>query len=83
MAPERHPIPNCRQASLLTKTSWDSGLLTSARGSQPEINSPEETHGTPERVHRLYTQKTAAGTGEVISRSPHLGATALAKHLVT
>ena len=23
-APERHPLPNCKQASLLTKTSWDS-----------------------------------------------------------
>ena len=31
MAPERHPIPNCKQTSLLTKTSWDSGWLTSAR----------------------------------------------------
>ena len=28
-APERHPIPNCKQTSLLTKTSWDFGRLTS------------------------------------------------------
>ena len=28
------------------------------RGSQPEISSPEETNGTPEKVRRLYTQKT-------------------------
>ena len=25
---------------------------------QPEISSPEETHGTPEKAHQLYTQKT-------------------------
>ena len=30
VAPERHPLPNCKQTSLLTKTSWDSGRLTSA-----------------------------------------------------
>ena len=24
-APERHYLPNCKQASLLTKTSWGSG----------------------------------------------------------
>ena len=30
MAPERQPIPNCKQTSLLTKTSWDSGQSTSA-----------------------------------------------------
>ena len=29
-APERHPLPNCKQTPLLTKTSWDSGWLTSA-----------------------------------------------------
>ena len=31
VAPERHPIPNCKQISLLTKTSWDSGWTTSTR----------------------------------------------------
>ena len=30
MAPGRHPIQNWKQTSLLTKTSWDSGRLTSA-----------------------------------------------------
>ena len=30
-APERHRISNCKQTSLLTKTSWDSGGSTSAR----------------------------------------------------
>ena len=29
VAPERHYLPNCKQASLLTKTSWDSGRSTS------------------------------------------------------
>ena len=28
-ASERHPVPNCKQTSLLTKTSWDSGQSTS------------------------------------------------------
>ena len=30
-APERHPIPNCKQTLLLTKTSWDFGRSTSTR----------------------------------------------------
>jgi len=30
VGPERHHLPNCKQASLLTKTSWGSGWLTSA-----------------------------------------------------
>ena len=30
-ATERHPLPNCKQAPLLTKSSWDSGWLTSIR----------------------------------------------------
>ena len=52
-APERHHLPNCKQASLLTKTSWDSGRSTSPEGSQPEISSPEETHNTSEKVCML------------------------------
>ena len=57
-APDRHAIPNGKQTSLLTKTSWDSGLSTSARRVEPEISSPEETHGTPEKAPRLYTHQT-------------------------
>ena len=30
-APERQSLPNCKQALLLTKTSWDFGWLTLAR----------------------------------------------------
>ena len=29
-SPERHPIPNCKQTSLLSKTSWDSRRSTTA-----------------------------------------------------
>ena len=57
-APERHHLPTCKQASLLTKTSWDSGWSYPLGGSQPEISSPEETHGTPKEVRLFYTQKT-------------------------
>ena len=31
LAPERHHLPDCKQASLLTKTSWDSGWSTPTR----------------------------------------------------
>ena len=58
VAPERHHLPNCKQASLLTKTSWDLDSRHPPGGSQPEISSPEETHSTPEKVSQLYTQKT-------------------------
>ena len=50
---------------------------------QPEISFLEETHGTLEKACLLYTQKRVAGTGEVIRCSLQLGATVLAKHLVT
>ena len=40
------------------KGSWDPGRLTSARSSQPEISSPEETPSTPEVVHSLSTRET-------------------------
>ena len=56
-APERHHLPNCKQASLLTKTSWDSGRSTSTKRVAARDQPPEETHGTPEKVHLLYTQK--------------------------
>ena len=53
-APERHPIPNCKQTSLLTQTSWDSGQSTSsgrvaARVQLPspfplnDVNTPRST----------------------------------------
>ena len=49
-APERHHLPNCKQASLLTKTSWDSGQSTSARrvaarDQLPRIDTPRKPSG--------------------------------------
>ena len=78
MAPERHPLPNCKQALLLTKTSWDSGWLTSAGRVIARDQPPEDTHGTPEKALPLYTQKTEhQGWGR-----RKVTATTLAKHLV-
>ena len=54
VAPERHPPPNCKQAPLLTKNSWDSGRMTST-GRVALRNQLSE--GMPEKVHLLYTQK--------------------------
>ena len=54
VAPERHPVPNCKETSWLTKTSWDSGHSTSARRvAAPQkrqtahLRSP--THCTPRK----------------------------------
>ena len=58
VAPERH------HATLVSRLHCLPRLLGIPDGrhppgrSQPEISSPEETHGTPEKVRRLYTQKT-------------------------
>ena len=54
-APERHPIPNCKQTSLLTKTSWDSGLSTSAERVTARISLPEE------RRHARCTLRKSSG----------------------
>ena len=73
-APERHPIPTC-QARLL-------GILDGRHqpgGSQPEISFPEETQGAP----IVHPENLVAGTGEGISLSLQLGATAHTKELVT
>ena len=52
-APERHPITNCKQTSLLTKTSWDSGWSTSAR----RVAARDQLLRR-EKMCLLYTQKT-------------------------
>jgi len=52
-APERHYLPNCKQASLLTKISWGSGQSTSDW----------------EGALVVHPENWAAGTGEAISRS--------------
>ena len=52
-APGRHYLQNCKQASLLTKTSWDSGWSTSAW----------------EGALVVHPENRAAGTGEVKSHN--------------
>ena len=49
---------------------------------QPEISSPEETHGTPEKASPLYTQKTDDWDAEENKAHCHLEVNALTKHLV-
>ena len=51
--PEGHYLQNCKQASLLTKTSWGSGQSTSAWESAPVV----------------HPENRVAGMGEVISCS--------------
>ena len=83
-APERHPLPNCRQTLLLTKTSWGSGWWTSARRVTARDQLPRiDTRHTQEGVPVAHPENRAAGTGEGLSRSLQLGATLRAKHLVT
>ena len=54
-APERHYLLNCKQASLLTKTSWGSGQSSSSW----------------EGALIVHPENRAAGMGEVISLSDH------------
>ena len=57
-APERHPLPNCKQALLLTKSSWHSGWFTSAgRVAARDQLARRETHGTPEKHARCTPRK--------------------------
>ena len=53
VAPERHYLPNCKQASLLTKTSWHSGRSTSAG----RVVARDQL-SRREKARTLYTQKT-------------------------
>ena len=50
-APERHPTPNCKQASLLTKNSWDSGQSTFARkiAAREQLPRRRRAHCTPRK----------------------------------
>ena len=64
-APERHPIPNCKQTSLLTKTSWDSRWSTSAgrvtAGDQlPRIDTQHTWEGAP----IVHPENQVVGKGE-------------------
>ena len=49
-APERHYLPNCKQASLLTKTSWGSGQPTSAWEGAPVVHSEHRAAGMGEAI---------------------------------
>ena len=78
-APERHPIPNCKQTSLLTKTSWDSGRSTSAGRVAARDQLPRREKVAP----IVHPENRAAQMGEGISCSLQLGATMRTKDLVT
>ena len=82
--PERHHLPNRKQASLLTKTSWDCGQSASTRRVAARNQLPRrDTQHTWESAPVVHPENRAAGRGEAISHSLHLEATALTKHLVT
>ena len=53
VTPERHPLPNFKQDPLLTKSSWDSGRLTSAARDQllrrDMAHLRRRTHCTPRK----------------------------------
>ena len=67
----------------LTKTSWDSGRLTSTKRVAARDHSPEETHSTLEMGAPIATQETEwLELGGDKTHSPP-GETVLAKHLVT
>ena len=70
-APERHHLPNCKQASLLTKTSWGSGQLAFAGRVAARDQLPRrDTQPTRECVTVVHPENGVAGTGEAISHSP-------------
>ena len=77
VAPERHPLPNCKQTSLLTKTSWDSGRLTSAgrvaaRDQLPRRDTQHTwEHGTD--THPLLPIKSSGGDRAVNKSQPSTG----------
>ena len=74
MAPERYHLPNRMQASLLTKTPWDSGWSTSARRVAARDQLPKgDTQHTWEGAPIVHPENRAVGTGEAISRSLQLG----------
>ena len=64
MAPERHPLPNCKQASLLNKTSWDSGLSTST-GS---VTARDQSREGSLKKERSFQTPGNTFTGESVAR---------------
>ena len=58
---ERHYLPNCKQASLLTKTSWGSGQSTSAWEGAPGVH-PE---------NRVARMGEVIGGSDCTHQTPH------------
>ena len=79
-----HPLTNCEQAPSYQRSLpaiLDGWHLPG--GSQSEISSPEETHGTPEMVLPLHTRETE-GLGRGGDKTHHPPKErAITKHLVT
>ena len=83
--PQRwHPLPNCEQApQLLTKSSWDTGRLTSAGRVAARDQLPRgDTRHTWDCAPTAHPGNRAAGTREVMRPTAPPGACALAKHPV-
>ena len=71
-ASERHPVPNCKQASLLTKPSWDFGWLTfTERFTARDQLLRRDTRHTREGMPIVHPGNRAAGTGEALRHTPH------------
>ena len=82
--PERHHLPNWKQALLLSKTSWNSGWSTfTRRVAARDQLSRIETRNTWEGPRVVHPENWAAGTREEIRCTLYLGVTVLTKHLVT
>ena len=83
-APQRHPLPNSKQTSPLTKTSWDSGRSIFAREGHSQRPAPQNRHAAHLRRRACYTPRKPSGRdGGGDKPQPQLGETTLAKHLVT
>ena len=66
-APKRHPRPNCKQASLLTKTSWNSGWSTSTRRWRSDLSqrsAPQKRHMAHLRRHTSCTPRKPSSWDE-------------------
>ena len=72
VAPERHHLPDCKHASLPTKTSQDFGWSTSAgRVAATDQRPRRVTWHTWEGALVAHPENRAAGTGEAMSHSDH------------
>ena len=57
-SPRRHYLPNWKQASLLTKTSWDSGWSTSTWEGAPVVHPENQAAGEETISHSDHTHQT-------------------------